>query len=120
MKKVHVVILNMGCQSKKLSLTLFTGESLSAKEAYESGLVTKVVSADDLNAEVDKIIEKIKLKSRSVIALGKEFFYKQMELGLFKAYELGEDVMVGNINANDGQEGIRSFVDKRKATWCHK
>lgn len=104
----------------KLIGRFFSGEPLSAKEAYESGLVTKVVSANELDAEVEKIVEKIKLKSRSVIALGKAFFHKQMELGLFEAYKLGEDVMVGNINASDGQEGIRSFVEKRKANWSHK
>lgn len=37
-----------------------------------------------------------------------------------EAYKLGEDIMVENINANDGQEGIRSFVEKRKAVWSHK
>ncbi|KAJ2945666.1 hypothetical protein O0L34_g499 [Tuta absoluta] len=99
---------------------LLTGEPITAQEAYESGLVTKVVSAEQLDAEVNKIIEKIKVKSRSVISLGKQFFYKQIDLSLLEAYKLGENVMVENINAEDGQEGIRSFVEKRKAKWSHK
>lgn len=74
---------------------------------------------NQLDDEVKKIVDKIKLKSRSVIALGKQFYYKQIELSLLEAYTLGEDVMVDNINANDGQEGIRSFVEKRKAKWSH-
>ncbi|KAL0821818.1 hypothetical protein ABMA28_005225 [Loxostege sticticalis] len=99
---------------------LFTGEPITAQEAYESGLVTKVVPADLLDEEVNKIVEKIKHKSRSVIALGKKFYYEQIDLGLFEAYKLGEDVMVRNINTNDGQEGIKSFVEKRKAKWSHE
>ncbi|RVE49803.1 hypothetical protein evm_005533 [Chilo suppressalis] len=99
---------------------LFTGEPINAQEAYESGLVTKVVPADQLDQEVEGIIKKIKVKSRSVITLGKQFFYKQIELGLFKAYELGEEIMVKNINSDDGQEGLKSFVEKRKANWSHK
>lgn len=99
---------------------LFTGEPITAQEAYESGLVTKVVPAGQLDDEVNKIIEKIKHKSRSVIALGKEFFYKQIDLSLMDAYKLGEDIMVQNINSNDGQEGIKSFVEKRKAVWSHE
>ncbi|CAH0694644.1 unnamed protein product [Spodoptera exigua] len=99
---------------------LFTGEPITAQEAYESGLVTKVVPASELDDEVNKIIEKIKHKSRSVIALGKEFFYKQIDLSLMDAYKLGEDIMVQNINSNDGQEGIKSFVEKRKAVWSHE
>lgn len=79
-----------------------------------------MVPADQLDQEVEKIVEKIKLKSRSVIALGKQFFYKQIDLSLFEAYKLGEDIMVQNINTNDGQEGIRSFVEKRKAKWSHE
>lgn len=93
---------------------------MAAQEAYHSGLVTKVVPATELDAEVQKIVDKIKYKSRSVISLGKEFFYKQIDLSLFEAYEHGGDVMVQNINSNDGQEGIRSFIEKRKADWRHK
>lgn len=74
----------------------------------------------DLDAEVNNIIEKIKYKSRSVISIGKEFYYKQIDLSLFDAYKLGEDVMVKTINSNDGQKGISSFVEKRKASWGHK
>ncbi|KAM3965758.1 enoyl-CoA hydratase domain-containing protein 3, mitochondrial [Aphomia sociella] len=99
---------------------LFTGEPITAQEAYESGLVTKVVPADQLDSEVNKIIEKIKLKSRSVVAIGKEFFYKQINLDLLEAYKLGEKIMVENINSSDGQEGIKSFAEKRKANWRHK
>lgn len=99
---------------------LFTGEPITAQEAYESGLATKVVPEEQLDIEVNKIIEKIKVKSRSVIALGKDFFYKQIELDVLDAYKLGEKIMVDNINSCDGQEGIRSFAEKRKASWSHK
>lgn len=97
-----------------------SGEPITAEEAYNSGLVTKVVPANELDDEVNRIVEKIKHKSRSVIALGKEFFYKQIDLNLMEAYKLGEDIMVKNINTNDGQEGIKSFVEKRKAIWSHE
>ncbi|XP_038222775.1 enoyl-CoA hydratase domain-containing protein 3, mitochondrial [Zerene cesonia] len=96
---------------------LLTGEPLTAQEAYESGLVTKVVPSEKLDGEVNNIIDKIKHKSRSVIALGKEFYYKQIELNIFDAYKLGEEIMVKNINSSDGQEGIRSFIEKRKPVW---
>lgn len=96
------------------------GQPLTAQEAYESGLVTKVVSVDQLDSEVERIVEHIKSKSRSVLTLGKEFFYKQIDLGINEAYSLGEEIMVKNIETNDGQEGISSFVQKRKASWNHK
>lgn len=99
---------------------LFTGEPLTAREAYDSGLVTKVVPSSELDTEIENIIEKIKHKSRSVVSMGKQFFYKQIALDLFDAYKLGEDIMVHNINSYDGQEGILSFVEKRKAKWRHE
>lgn len=101
-------------------LCFILGEPITAQEAYVSGLVTKVTTENELDSEVNKIIEKIKLKSRSVIALGKQFFYKQIEINLLEAYKLGEDIMVDNINIKDGQEGIMSFVEKRKAKWSHE
>nr|XP_013189764.1 unnamed protein product [Amyelois transitella] len=109
------------CMPKsRATYMLFTGEPITAREAYESGLVTKLVPADQLDREVNEIVEKIKLKSRRVITLGKQFFYKQIDLDLLEAYKLGEDTMVQNINIDDGQEGIRSFVEKRNANWSHK
>lgn len=83
-------------------------------------MVTKVVAPEQLDDEVNQIVKKIKLKSRRVISLGKEFYYKQIELGLSEAYKLGGELMVENINLQDGQEGIRSFIEKRKAAWSHK
>lgn len=97
-----------------------SGEAINAQEAYDSGLVTKVVPANELDNEVEKIIEKIRMKSRSVIAIGKQFYYKQIELCVSEAYALGEGEMVKIINSIDGQEGIQSFMDKRKAKWNHK
>ncbi|KPJ18734.1 Enoyl-CoA hydratase domain-containing protein 3, mitochondrial [Papilio machaon] len=99
---------------------LLTGQPINAKEAYESGLVTKVVPPENLDEEVTKIIDQIKLKSRSVITLGKYFFYKQINFNIFDAYKLGQEIMINNTEMDDGQEGIRSFVEKRKAKWSHK
>ncbi|XP_013148256.1 PREDICTED: enoyl-CoA hydratase domain-containing protein 3, mitochondrial isoform X2 [Papilio polytes] len=99
---------------------LLTGQPINAKEAYESGLVTKVVAPEDLDKEVTKIIDQIKQKSRSVVTLGRYFFYRQINLNIFDAYKLGQEIMVNNTEMDDGQEGIRSFVEKRKAQWTHK
>lgn len=54
-----------------------------------SGLVSRVVPEAELNAEVCRINDAIKHKSRSVIALGKEFYYKQLNLPIEEAYKLG-------------------------------
>ncbi|KFB41357.1 enoyl CoA hydratase [Anopheles sinensis] len=103
----------------KAAYMLFTGLPISAAEALEAGLVSKVVSKDSLDEELDKICKAIASKSRSVIALGKKFFYEQMAMDVTTAYARGEQIMVDNLATVDGREGIKSFVEKRKPLWKH-
>uniref|UniRef100_A0A0C9Q3A8 Enoyl-CoA hydratase domain-containing protein 3, mitochondrial n=2 Tax=Fopius arisanus TaxID=64838 RepID=A0A0C9Q3A8_9HYME len=99
---------------------LFTGLPISAREAHNAGLVSKVVDNDRLDAEVQKITESINSKSRAVVRLGKNFLYEQLELDTSTAYTYGTEIMVGNLELRDGQEGIKSFMEKRKPQWTHK
>lgn len=99
---------------------LYTGLPISSQKAVESGLVFQSCSDEHLlNEEVDKICQAICSKSRSVIELGKRFFYRQIGKDLTKAYELGAVKMCENLELKDGQEGVRSFVEKRKPIWVH-
>lgn len=98
---------------------LFTGLPLSAEEALQAGLVSKVVSANGLDDEVKKIVDSICSKSRSILELGKKFLYQQLETDIKTAYRMGEEIMVKNLSMVDGQEGVRSFVEKRKPCWSH-
>ncbi|XP_026477260.1 enoyl-CoA hydratase domain-containing protein 3, mitochondrial-like [Ctenocephalides felis] len=108
------------CVQRKTALhMLLTGLPLTANEALTAGLVSKVVSEELLDEEIDKIISSIVSKSRPIIESGKRFFYEQANMSMEDAYELGTNVMVSNVNSNDGQEGIKSFVEKRKPSWSH-
>uniref|UniRef100_A0A1B0D4Y3 Enoyl-CoA hydratase domain-containing protein 3, mitochondrial n=1 Tax=Phlebotomus papatasi TaxID=29031 RepID=A0A1B0D4Y3_PHLPP len=104
----------------KAAQMLFTGLPISAQEALSCGLVSSVVPPEELDAEVDRICQAISSKSRSVIALGKKFFHQQVEMGTKEAFEAAGEVMVRNLSEPDGQEGVRSFVEKRKPIWTHK
>ncbi|XP_011503372.1 PREDICTED: enoyl-CoA hydratase domain-containing protein 3, mitochondrial isoform X2 [Ceratosolen solmsi marchali] len=98
---------------------LFTGLPISAVEAYQAGLVSKIVPIDMLEQEINKITDAINQKSRSVIQLGKQFIKKQLEMDIDKAYSLGTEIMVKNLKLKDAQEGIKSFTEKRKPSWNH-
>ncbi|KAL5276613.1 ECHDC3 family protein [Megaselia abdita] len=104
----------------KSSYMLFTGLPINANEAYTSGLVTSVVPSEQLDAEVNKICDAIKHKSRAVIKHGKEFYYKQLSMNIKDAYDQAADVMASNLQLKDGKEGIKSFVEKRKPKWNHE
>lgn len=99
---------------------LFTGQAISSQKAVESGLIFKSCSEGGLDEEIEKICNAISSKSRAVIELGKRFFYKQIGEDLKKAYQLGAVQMCANLQLKNGQEGVKSFVEKRKPTWVHR
>jgi enoyl-CoA hydratase/carnithine racemase len=96
---------------------LLTGDLIDAEEARRIGLVNRVVPASDLAAEVTRLAQQIASKSSLVLALGKEAFYRQIELGLEEAYRYASGVMVRNLLEADAAEGIDAFLEKRKPEW---
>jgi enoyl-CoA hydratase/carnithine racemase len=96
---------------------LLTGEAIGAAEAQRIGLVNRVVEAGALDHAVAELAGKIAAKSRHVIAIGKEAFYRQVELGLDDAYTYASAVMTRNMLAADAREGIDAFLAKRKPAW---
>lgn len=99
---------------------MISGELISAQDAFEYGLVNKVVPESKLDEAVIDIGCKIKAKSRSVVAHGKQFYYKQIDLCYADAYQQGIDNMVECLNSKDGKEGLKSFIEKRPAKWLHE
>lgn len=96
---------------------LLTGLPVSANEALMAGLVSQVAPNEELDKVVADNVNAICHKSRSVIELGKRFFYQQLQMDVQSAYTAGADTMSNNLNLPDGKEGITSFVEKRKPQW---
>lgn len=101
----------------KVSQMLLTGLPVSANEALMAGLVSQVAHNEELDKVVADNVNAICHKSRSVIELGKRFFYQQLQMDVQSAYTAGADTMSNNLNLPDGKEGITSFVEKRKPQW---
>jgi enoyl-CoA hydratase/carnithine racemase len=99
---------------------LFTGDSIDARTAFSWGLVNRVVSTLELDAEVGKLAAKILAHSAAVVGLGKKFFYEQVEKGLTGAYDLASEGMACNMMLEDAAEGIDAFIGKRKPEWRGK
>jgi enoyl-CoA hydratase/carnithine racemase len=96
---------------------LLTGDPIDAETALEWGLVNKVVLAEELEAAVAELVERIARSSRLVVEIGKEAFYDQIDRDEPGAYELTRSVMVRNMLAADAQEGIGAFLEKREPNW---
>jgi enoyl-CoA hydratase/carnithine racemase len=99
---------------------LLTGEPIDAETALDWGLVNRVVPADDLEAAVAELVEKIARSSGLVVGIGKEAFYSQIELDEHRAYDLTKAVMAMNSLAEDAQEGICAFLEKRPPEWRNR
>ena len=92
---------------------LLTGEFIDAMEARAKGLVNRVVPADALDAEIERLAGSILAKSAVAVRMGKGMFYKQLEMGLADAYDYAGEVMACNMMSEDAGEGIDAFMQKR-------
>ncbi|MDQ3446874.1 MAG: enoyl-CoA hydratase [Pseudomonadota bacterium] len=96
---------------------LVTGDFIDAATARERGLVNRVVPADQLDAEIEKVIASILSKPGSAVAMGKDLFYRQLETGIEAAYQLAGQTMACNMIDESAQEGVQAFMEKRKPRW---
>ncbi len=112
-----MVALSRSVGQKKAMEMLLTGEFVPAEEARAEGLVNKVVPTDELEAETRTLAEKIAEASPLVVGVGKQAFYRQLEMPTEQAYSYTKEVMSFNATFADAQEGICAFLEKRKPEW---
>ena len=111
------VAVSRAIGAKRSMEMLLTGQPISADYAAEIGLINRVVSPDDLEQSVLNLARQIGGASSSTVVLGKQVFYKQVELGTSDAYQLAEETMVRNLQDEDAREGISAFLEKRDPKW---
>ena len=111
------VALSRNILPKQAMEMLLTGDFISAAEAKSRGLVNRVVPVEALDAEVAALVDRLLLKPREAIALGKALFYRQLETGLAAAYQMAGQTMACNMAGDVAQEGVQAFIDKRPPAW---
>lgn len=112
-----MVALSRNVSQKRAMEMLLLGEAITAEQAADYGLVNRVVSDDKVQETALKFANEIAQKSSATLALGKQAFYAQADMGLADAYDFAADVMVRNMLANDAEEGIAAFLEKRAPKW---
>lgn len=111
------VALSRNLGHKQALELLLTGEFIDASTALRQGLVNRVAPLDQLDAVVWRLADAICGKSPLAVTLGKELFYRQLDLGLEEAYACASEAMACNMDSEDAREGIDAFMAKRKPTW---
>jgi enoyl-CoA hydratase/carnithine racemase len=112
-----MVALTRAVGRKPAMEMLLTGDLVDAARARELGLVNRIVPLAGLDAAVVRLAAEIAAKSAHVLAIGKEAFYRQAELGIAEAYDYAASMMTRNMLARDAEEGIDAFIAKRPAVW---
>jgi enoyl-CoA hydratase/carnithine racemase len=105
---------------KKAMEMILLGEKLTAEQALEMGMITRVAPADKLDVEVDKVLQVLSQKSPIGMKIGKEAFYKMADM----PFETAVDYLSGQLKVvaatQDAIEGITAFIEKRKPNFIGK
>lgn len=112
-----MVAVSRAAHRKQAMEMLLTGETIDASTAKDFGLVNRIVPKQYLSQIVDKYASVIASKSPLTLKIGKEAFYRQIEMPLEAAYDYTANVMVENMLARDAEEGIGAFLGKRHPEW---
>ena len=113
-----MVALSRNATPKQAMQMLLTGEAIDAPTALRFGLVNEIVPAAQLEFRTAALARQLASKSPLTLAIGKEAFYRQLELPLAEAYDYARRTMVENLQTLDAREGIAAFIDKRPPVWC--
>ncbi len=109
------VALSRNVSRKAAFEMLVTGGFISAEEALAKGLVNRVVEPAQLDAEVESLVASIVSKPRVALAMGKQLFYRQLEMGIEAAYAEAAETMACNMMDRCALDGVQDFLDKKPA-----
>ena len=112
-----MVALSRNITRKKAFEMLTTGDFISAEQAKTLGLINRVVEIENFDLETEKLAEQIASKLGVAVKIGKEAFYKQLEMPISEAYEYTGQVMAENMMFRQTEKGIDAFLNKREPAW---
>jgi enoyl-CoA hydratase/carnithine racemase len=112
-----MVALSRNVSRKVAMEMLLLGEMVGAEDARALGLVNRAVAPDRVVDEAVELGRQIAMKPKRTLKIGKEAFYRQLEMPLEEAYRYASEVMVENMLDAEAEEGIGAFIDKRSPSW---
>ena len=98
---------------------LLTGDVYCVEDALRFGLVNQI-APEGARPSARALAQRIAAKSPHALVIGKETFYRQIDIPLAAAYDHSCAVMVENMMIDDAREGIAAFLEKRPPAWPEK
>ncbi len=96
---------------------ILNGRFLSAQEAFDAGLVTRVVTKEQCLAEAVRLAEQIAQRPPVALQLAKEAVLAADEMSLSAGLEYERKLFYSLFSTDDQKEGMKAFLEKRKATF---
>jgi enoyl-CoA hydratase/carnithine racemase len=114
---MHYVHLPQQIGRHKAFEILFTGRVFTAAEAYESGMVTKVVAEAEVKNEARRLAMDFANKSPVIMRLSRDAFMRANDGDYRRTIEGLVDTISHLMETKDAQEGLNAFNEKRKPKW---
>ena len=106
---------------KKTYELILTGQSMSAEEGMQFGLINKVVSEADLGKTVNEVLGRIGEISAPVLEMTKKVIGSTLGLPFADAMRASHNIYLNQLmDLEDAQEGLRAVLEKRKPVWKNK
>ncbi|MCR8897397.1 enoyl-CoA hydratase [Gordonia sp. GONU] len=112
-----MVALTRAVGRKRAMHMLLTGDPIDAETAADWGLLSGVVDDAELATTVRELALRIAGSSARTVSIGKQAFYRQIELDEASAYRAMSETMATNAMTCDAQEGMSAFLQKRTPVW---
>ncbi len=112
-----MVAVSRAIGRKRALEMLLTGEPIDAATAAQWGLVNRVVPESELALATRRLAARIAQASAAVVSIGKQAYYRQIDLPQPDAYAAAREIMSANAVAPDAQEGMTAFLEKRPPHW---
>ena len=114
------VAVSRNVSRKQAMEMLLTGEFIDAETALQWGLINRIAAPGELDHAVGELADLLLAKPSAVLAAGKQFFYRQIEMDMAPAYKFASEVITNNMLGQDALEGVNAFVEKRAPNWHEK
>jgi methylglutaconyl-CoA hydratase len=95
-----------------------TGETFDGPRAVRIGLVNNAVPGDDLDAEVARYVEMLRLGAPGALAATKAMLRRERPSGLGAQFAEMQALSARHFAGQEGQEGMRAFAEKRPPAWA--